>query len=260
MRRTPAHGQRDTATHLTWLCCQSLHLMLRLHCTEGRHAMLLTKACACAATAGALDPSSQERCSGSRSLGQLNALHVLGACKSSVSGGDGLASPKRLACRGFRRGPTKLEAGAHRPELPARLRSAAHDTGLPIAGWKILQRAQWLGNVFQTLGRNIPFGWLQETEKGMLFAQKSRWKDLTRGIRQHVATVGTSLSLWKTSIQTIEARHGEQRLGRQRLCMLTLGVLGNSPFKLSRSMASSPDVSVSLVNCGACCAQDPMSR
>lgn len=54
-------------------------------------------------------------------------------------------------------------------------------------------------------------GWLQETEKGMLFAQKSRWKDLTGGIRQHAATVGSSLSLWKTSIQTIEARHGEQR-------------------------------------------------
>ena len=44
----------------------------------------------------------------------------------------------------------------------------------------------------------------------MLFARKSRWKDLTGGIRQHVATVGSSLSLWKTSIQTIEARHGEQ--------------------------------------------------
>ena len=44
----------------------------------------------------------------------------------------------------------------------------------------------------------------------MLFARKSRWKDLTGGIRQYVAIVGSSLSLWKTSIQTIEARHGKQ--------------------------------------------------
>ena len=51
---------------------------------------------------------------------------------------------------------------------------------------------------------------LQETEKGMLFARKSRWKDFTRGIKQHVAIIGSTLSLWKTSIQTIEARHGEQ--------------------------------------------------
>ena len=50
---------------------------------------------------------------------------------------------------------------------------------------------------------------LQETEKGMLFARKSRWKDFTRGIKQHVAIIGSTLSLWKTSIQTIEARHGE---------------------------------------------------
>ncbi len=43
----------------------------------------------------------------------------------------------------------------------------------------------------------------------MLFARKSRWKDFTRSIKQHVAIVGSTLSLWKTSVQTIEARHGE---------------------------------------------------
>lgn len=44
----------------------------------------------------------------------------------------------------------------------------------------------------------------------MLFARKSRWKDLTRSVKQRAAFVGSSLSLWKTSIQTIEARHGER--------------------------------------------------
>ena len=44
----------------------------------------------------------------------------------------------------------------------------------------------------------------------MLFAHKNRWKDFTRSVKQRAAVVGSSLSLWKTSIQTIEARHGKR--------------------------------------------------
>ena len=50
---------------------------------------------------------------------------------------------------------------------------------------------------------------LQETEKGMLFARESRWKDLKGSLRQLLGGIGRHLTLWKTSIQTIEARHGE---------------------------------------------------
>lgn len=50
---------------------------------------------------------------------------------------------------------------------------------------------------------------VQETEKGMLFARKSRWKDLKGSLRQLLGGIGRHLTLWKTSIQTIEARHGE---------------------------------------------------
>lgn len=50
---------------------------------------------------------------------------------------------------------------------------------------------------------------MQETERGMLFARKSRWKDFKAHMKQQAAAAGRSMSLWKTSIQTIEARHGE---------------------------------------------------
>ena len=46
----------------------------------------------------------------------------------------------------------------------------------------------------------------------MLFARKRRWKDFAAMARQQAATVGRYVSLWKTSIQTIEARHGEPHM------------------------------------------------
>ena len=46
----------------------------------------------------------------------------------------------------------------------------------------------------------------------MLFARKRRWKDFTVMAKQQAAAVGRYVSLWKTSIQTIEARHGERHV------------------------------------------------
>ena len=46
----------------------------------------------------------------------------------------------------------------------------------------------------------------------MLFARKRRWKDFAAMSRQQAAAVGRYVSLWKTSIQTIEARHGEPHM------------------------------------------------
>ena len=52
----------------------------------------------------------------------------------------------------------------------------------------------------------------QDTERGMLFARKRRWKDFAAMTKQQAAAVGRYVSLWKTSIQTIEARHGEPHI------------------------------------------------
>ena len=46
----------------------------------------------------------------------------------------------------------------------------------------------------------------------MLFARKRRWKDFAATAKQQAAAVGRYVSLWKTSIQTIEARHGQPHM------------------------------------------------
>lgn len=49
---------------------------------------------------------------------------------------------------------------------------------------------------------------VQETEQGKLFASRSQWHDFRSALKQTVASMGKFLSLWKTSIQTVEAKHG----------------------------------------------------
>lgn len=48
----------------------------------------------------------------------------------------------------------------------------------------------------------------QETEAGDLFAKKSRWKDLKGVLHVAAVHVGRAMSLWRTAIQTVEAKHG----------------------------------------------------
>ncbi|KAK9909956.1 hypothetical protein WJX75_010045 [Coccomyxa subellipsoidea] len=49
---------------------------------------------------------------------------------------------------------------------------------------------------------------IQEREQGKLFASRSQWHDFRSALKQTVAFMGKFLSLWKTSIQTVEAKHG----------------------------------------------------
>ena len=97
---------------------------------------------------------------------------------------------------------------------------------------------------------------MQETEKGMLIARKSRWKDFTRGIRQHVAIVGSTLSLWKTSIQTIEARHGEHPHNVIK-CMQSLALECHAS---SKHIHGKQCTTRQCNKWGACGLQDLMSR
>ncbi|EIE24638.1 hypothetical protein COCSUDRAFT_46890 [Coccomyxa subellipsoidea C-169] len=48
----------------------------------------------------------------------------------------------------------------------------------------------------------------QETEQGRLFASRSQWHDFRSALKQSLSILGRLLSLWKTSIQTVEAKHG----------------------------------------------------
>lgn len=50
--------------------------------------------------------------------------------------------------------------------------------------------------------------WRQETEQGRLFASRSQWHDFRSALKQSLSILGRLLSLWKTSIQTVEAKHG----------------------------------------------------
>jgi hypothetical protein len=57
--------------------------------------------------------------------------------------------------------------------------------------------------------RQTPFAVEQESEQGRLFAKKRQWQESKAAAWQVLQNVGRALSLWKTSIQTVEAKHGE---------------------------------------------------
>ena len=48
----------------------------------------------------------------------------------------------------------------------------------------------------------------QDTEAGDLFAKKSRWSELQRAFWSGEVQFEHMISLWRTSIQTVEGKHG----------------------------------------------------
>jgi len=53
-------------------------------------------------------------------------------------------------------------------------------------------------------------GMSQEMKQGKLFANRSQWHDFKLAMKQIYSALAKTLSLWKTSIQTVEAKHGDK--------------------------------------------------
>lgn len=125
---------------------------------------------------------------------------------SSPTGGPSVEGPRNLkqerTAQNFLRGCARLRMiqvshGAPPGRFPCHIAGASDANGSLL--YNCRQGMQW---------RAEAGSGCQDTERGMLFARKRRWKDFAAMARQQAATVGRYVSLWKTSIQTIEARHG----------------------------------------------------
>ncbi|CAL8467662.1 g7200 [Coccomyxa elongata] len=98
---------------------------------------------------------------------------------------------------------------AELPREPPPLQSKAAGSAEPLVSRSAAPRSRKQERTAETFRRGCArLRTIQETEEGRLFASRSQWNDLRSAIKQTLHLLGKQLSLWKTAIQTVEAKHG----------------------------------------------------
>ncbi|BDA42684.1 Transmembrane channel-like protein 7 [Coccomyxa sp. Obi] len=98
---------------------------------------------------------------------------------------------------------------AELPQEPPPLQAKAASSAEPLISRPAAPRSKKKEHTAETFRRGCArLRTIQETEQGRLFASRSQWNDLRSAMKQTLNFLGKQLSLWKTAIQTVEAKHG----------------------------------------------------